>query len=54
MSQQCALMKNFMPYYGIRDDLFDIQKLAEKYGNYKIDIVHQNPDLYGFIKNKAL
>lgn len=45
-------MKNFINHYGISQDIFASETIAKNHGNDVVDIVYQNPDLYGFIQDK--
>jgi len=48
---QCVLLKNFVNLIGIDPELFNIENVEQSYPDEVIDIVYQNPDLYGFAQD---
>jgi len=48
---QCVLLKDFVNLIGIDPELFNIENVEHSYPDEVIDIVFQNPDLYGFVQD---
>ncbi len=53
-----VILRNFLPKFCLKENLFTFEYLNEKakkdFKNYKIDVVEQDPNFYGFIKNKQI
>lgn len=53
-----VILRNFLPKFCVREDLFTFQYLSEKtkaeFKNFKIDVIEQDPDFYGFMMNKQV
>ncbi len=53
-----VILRNFLPHFNINENLFKLEYLSSKtetdFKNYKIDIVEQIPNFYGFMNNKQI
>ena len=53
MNQQTVLVENFTTSLQIDDKPFKITTIEETYGEQKVDIVIQNPKIYGITKDES-
>ena len=49
--KQCVLLKEFVTLMGIDHELFSIETILQNHPGEEIDVMYQNPDIYGFIQN---
>jgi hypothetical protein len=54
MRHQSVLMKDYVHVYNVSDSLFSTTEIAKNHGDFIVDIVHQNPDLYGFVQDESM
>jgi hypothetical protein len=58
MKFDLVILRNFLPKFSLKENLFTFQYLSEKskaeFKNFKIDVVEQDPDFYGFMANKQV
>jgi len=52
MSHQAVLLKGEVNKLGVDPELFTIQNIVDEHANDVIDVVFQNPNLYGFVQNR--
>ena len=53
MNQQTVLVENFTTSLQIDDKPFKITTIEETYGEQRVDIVIQNPKIYGITKDES-
>ncbi len=54
MGHQAVLLKGLVNKLNVDPELFTIQNIAEEHTNDVIDVVFQNPNLYGFVQNRDM
>ncbi len=54
LSYQTVLLKGFDKVLNIDNSLFTINRLGEVHGDETIDVVFQNPNLYGFLQDPKI
>ena len=54
MRNQCVLLKDFGSLIKVDPKLFTLKSIAENHPDDIIDVVHQNPNLYGFMQTSKM